>query len=114
MILSRGVIQLISPSQSCDNLFITYLCLYQASNKEIACIFLMINSKKLTYEIKTVFLVVLPFLFSSKRFKPIDLNTMFEPCVRNLKCSQPDKKTISGTKNDIRVRYRFYVLLLSI
>ncbi len=24
------VIQLISPSQSCDNLFITYLCLYQA------------------------------------------------------------------------------------
>ncbi len=28
------VIQLISPSQSCDNLFITYLCLYQASNKE--------------------------------------------------------------------------------
>ncbi len=26
------VIQLISPSQSCDNLFITYLCLYQALN----------------------------------------------------------------------------------
>ena len=23
------------PSQSCDNLFITYLCLYQASNREI-------------------------------------------------------------------------------
>ncbi len=28
------VIQLISPSQSCDNLFITYLCLYQALNME--------------------------------------------------------------------------------
>ena len=28
------VIQLISPSQSCDNLFITYLCLYQALNRE--------------------------------------------------------------------------------
>ena len=27
-----GVIKLISPSQSCDNLFITYLCLYQALN----------------------------------------------------------------------------------
>ncbi len=26
------VIKLISPSQSCDNLFITYLCLYQALN----------------------------------------------------------------------------------
>ncbi len=29
-----SVIQLISPSQSCDNLFITYLCLYQALNRE--------------------------------------------------------------------------------
>ncbi len=28
------VIQLISPSQSCDNLFITYLCLYQVLNRE--------------------------------------------------------------------------------
>ncbi len=28
------VIKLISPSQSCDNLFITYLCLYQALNTE--------------------------------------------------------------------------------
>ncbi len=28
------VIQLISPSQSCDNLFITYLCLYQALNRQ--------------------------------------------------------------------------------
>ena len=28
------VIKLISPSQSCDNLFITYLCLYQALNRE--------------------------------------------------------------------------------
>ena len=28
------VIQLISPSQSCDNLFITYLCLYPALNRE--------------------------------------------------------------------------------
>ncbi len=28
------VMQLISPSQSCDNLFIAYLCLYQASNRE--------------------------------------------------------------------------------
>ncbi len=28
------VIKLISPSQSCDNLFITYLCLYQALNGE--------------------------------------------------------------------------------
>ncbi len=28
------VIRLISPSQSCDNLFITYLCLYQALNRE--------------------------------------------------------------------------------
>ncbi len=28
------VIQLISPRQSCDNLFITYLCLYQASKME--------------------------------------------------------------------------------
>ena len=28
------VIQLISPSQSCDNLFITYLCLYQGLNME--------------------------------------------------------------------------------
>ncbi len=28
------VIKLISPSQSCDNLFITYLWLYPASNKE--------------------------------------------------------------------------------
>ncbi len=27
------VIKLISPSQSCDNLFITYLCLYQALKK---------------------------------------------------------------------------------
>ncbi len=29
------VIQPISPSQSGDNLFITYFCLYQASNREI-------------------------------------------------------------------------------
>ncbi len=29
------VIKLISPSQSCDNLFITYLCLHQASSREI-------------------------------------------------------------------------------
>ncbi len=29
------MIQLISPSQSCDNLFITYLCLYQALNRPI-------------------------------------------------------------------------------
>ena len=29
------MIQLISPSQSCDNLFITYLCFYPASNREI-------------------------------------------------------------------------------
>ena len=28
------VIQLISPSQACDNLFITYLCFYQASKRE--------------------------------------------------------------------------------
>ena len=28
------VIKLISPSQSCDNLFITYLCLYQVLNRE--------------------------------------------------------------------------------
>ena len=28
------VIQLISLSQACDNLFITYLCLYQAVNRE--------------------------------------------------------------------------------
>ena len=28
------VIQLISPGQSCDNLFITYLCLYQTLNRE--------------------------------------------------------------------------------
>ncbi len=28
------VIQLISPSQSCYDLFITYLCLYQALNRE--------------------------------------------------------------------------------
>ena len=28
------MIQLISPSQSCDNLFITYLCLDQALNRE--------------------------------------------------------------------------------
>ena len=28
------VIQLISPSQSCDNLFITYLCLYETFNRE--------------------------------------------------------------------------------
>ena len=28
------VIKLISPSRSCDNLFITYLCLYQALNTE--------------------------------------------------------------------------------
>ena len=28
------VIKLISPCQSCDNLFITYLCLYQALNTE--------------------------------------------------------------------------------
>ena len=34
MILVTRVIQLISPSQSCDNFFITYLCLYQASNRE--------------------------------------------------------------------------------
>ncbi len=82
--------------------------------------------------IKTVFLVVLPFLFSSKRFKPIKLNTMFKPCVRHLECFEQDKKrhqgqkttsgtkkryqgqtTISGTGNDIRVTYRFYVQLLS-
>ncbi len=29
------VIQLISLIQSCDNLFITYLCFHQASNREI-------------------------------------------------------------------------------
>ena len=28
------VIQLISPSQSCDNLFIAYLCLYQALKRK--------------------------------------------------------------------------------
>ncbi len=32
--IATRVIQLISPSQSCDNLFITYLCLYQALNME--------------------------------------------------------------------------------
>ncbi len=33
------VIQLISLSQSCNNLFITYLWLYQPSNREITCIY---------------------------------------------------------------------------
>ena len=62
---------------------------------------------------KTVFLVVLSFLFSSKRFKPIKLNTMFKPCIRHLECFERDKKryqgqkTISGTKNDIRDKQRY-------
>ena len=48
------MIQLISPSQSCDNLFITYLCLHQALNiKENTgtrseCVFHYVNNKKLT------------------------------------------------------------------
>ena len=75
----------------------------------------MINSKEINLEltIKTVFLVVLPFLLSSKRFKLIELNAMFKPGVRHLECFERDKKTISGTKNDIRATCRFYVLLLS-
>ncbi len=32
------VIKLISPSQSCDNLFITYLCFYQALSHACDCI----------------------------------------------------------------------------
>ncbi len=33
-IVDTRVIQLISLSQSCDNLFITYLCFYQVLNRE--------------------------------------------------------------------------------
>ncbi len=110
------VIQLTSSSasQSCDNLFITYLYLYQALLGETPervqnAFFIRFTSERycilttkinIQVMIKTVFLVVLPFLFSSKRFKPIKLN------VRHLECFERDKK-------DIRVTYRFYVLLLS-
>ena len=37
-------------------------------------------------------------LFSFKRFKPIELNTMFEPCIGNPKCFQRDKKRYQGLK----------------
>ncbi len=56
---------------------------------------------------------MLSFLFSSKRFKPIELNTMFEPCFSHLECFERDKKryqgqkTISGTKDDIRDKTRY-------
>ncbi len=66
--------------------------------------------------IKTVFLVVLPFLFSSKRFKLITTEykySNFKLCVRHLECFERDKKryprqkTMSGTKNDIRDKKRY-------
>jgi hypothetical protein len=55
--------QLISPSQSCDNLFITHLS-----------------------------------LFSSRRLKPIELNTMFKLCVSHLECIERDKKRYQRQK----------------
>ena len=63
----------------------------------------MINSKEINLEltIKTVFLVVLPFLLSSKRFKLIELNAMFKPGVRHLECFEWDKK------KDIRDKKRY-------
>ncbi len=72
---------------------VTYLCLYQALNiKENTgtrseCVFHYVTSERycilttkinLKVIIKTVFFVVLPFLFSCKRFKPIKQNTMFK------------------------------------
>ena len=78
--------------------------------------------------IKTVFLVVLPFLLSSKRFKPItteynvQTSNLVSAILNVLSGTKNDirdkkryqgQKTISGTENDIRVTYRFYVLLLS-
>ena len=93
-------------------------CVFHRVTSERYCIYQQ-QKNKLKVTIKTVFLVVLPFPFSSKRFIPIKLNTMFKPCVRHLECFERNKKryqgqkTIPGTKNDIRVTYRFYVLLLS-
>ena len=64
-------------------------------------------------------IMFLPFLLSSKRFKPIttEYNVQnFKPCVRHLECFERDKKryqgdrdkkTISETKNDIRDRKRY-------
>ncbi len=117
------VIQLISPRQSCDNFFITTCALIRLQigktlERVQNAFFIRLLQIGTVYQ-QQVFLVVLPFLFSSKRFKPNKLNTVFKSCVRHLKCFERDKKryqgqkTISGTKNDFRVTYSFYVLLLS-
>ena len=48
--------------------------------------------------IKTAFLVVLPLLLSSKRFKSIttEYKVQTKPCVRHLECFERDKKRYQG------------------
>ena len=64
-----------------------------------------INNKKnnLKVMIKTVFLVVLPFLLSSKRFKPI----WTEYSVQTSNLVSAILNVLSGTKNDIRDKKRY-------